>query len=153
MERTKLSGSLHFSVSISDYHEQEDIYCCIMHHPLQSACFTPTSYPVDYAHIAYNGLLKTPYLYEDDNMIYTLYIEVNQADPKCRECVAIDASWDEIAKYNLPIFDAMESWDFIFSKSPIDPDLYLGEYKHQYDNIYARKSDLLESKRRQRLFF
>lgn len=42
----------------------------------------------------------------------------------------------------------MESWDFIFSKAPINAERYLDGYVPCSDNEYVREADLIEARKR-----
>lgn len=142
-----------FNVYLPQYNIGEQVYCCIMHHPQRTAWITPTSYPVDYMYISYNNLLKEQCVYETETEKWSVILNnihsVQKDNPKVNN---IQAKWDEKVSYHAPIYDAMESWDFIFSKTPIDVDRYLEGYVHQYDKKYALEKDLIESEKRKEEF-
>lgn len=131
-----------FNISLLDYVRGNETYCCIVHHPLRTAMITPFSHPVDKIYVIYNGLFNSRVKTEKYKLILKMNsnVKLNQAN------INIQAKWDQIAKYQLPICDAMESWDFIFSKSEMAIDSHFCEYEHLYDNVYVRKSDMLERK-------
>lgn len=149
-----MQRKLLFSVALSDYNPDEQIHFCMMYHPLRSACFTPTFYPVDEVCIIYKGLLKEQYIYNAEQGLFlkdewiVVLSDTNIAAIKDVEAIDIKAEWDKVAVYNSDVCDALESWDFIFSKNPIDANMYLDEYIQKTDNMYARKKDLIEQKKR-----
>ena len=141
--------TLCFRVYLSEYHGYDQAYCCILYHPLKSVMFTPTSYPIDEIHIIYNDLLKEQCVYEMPKEKWMIILsDTNSANSEVEEAINIQAQWDQVTSYHMPIFDASESWDFVFSKSPINADLYLDGYVHQYGNVYAREKDLIEQEKR-----
>lgn len=120
----------------------KELYCCVFHHPLRSACVTPYSYPVDYVHIVSNEQFTTDTkTYTDDISQITLRLVKSKA---CKRRIVLDKK----ICYKLPICDAMESWEFVFSHTPIVPDRYLDGYEHLSGNCFGCESDLIESKRR-----
>lgn len=144
-----------FNVYLSQYSEGEQVYCCVMHHPLRS-CGPRTSdmdYPVDYIDINYNGLLKEQCVFETEKEKLSIIlndISVEQNDTT--GIINLQAQWDEKVTYHLPIYDAMESWDFVFSRNPINVDRYLEGYVYRRDNTYACEKDLIEWRRRYEKF-
>lgn len=138
-----------FQVLLSEYNESEQVYCCIMHHPLKTAWITPTSYPVDKIHIVYNGSLSEQYMYETREEAWKICLHTNSAmENTGTYTINIQAQWNKVVSYHSPILDASESWDFVFSKTPINAHMYLDGYIHQFDNLYAREADLLEQEKR-----
>ncbi len=131
---------------ISECCTGKDLYCCVFHHPIKSAWITPTSYPVDYINIVSNEKfdadIKT---YTDgESQIILRLIKAGSCDKQ----IVLDKK----ICYSLPMCDAMESWEFVFSNSPIVPEEYLEGYVFQSENNFACESDLLENKRRKERF-
>lgn len=139
-----------FQVLLSENSQSEqEIYCCIMHHPLRTTMITPTLYPVDKIHIIYNGLLSEQYVYETQQEVWKILL----SDDKTMEntetyIINIQAQWNKVVSYHAPIYDASESWDFVFSQTPINPHMYLDGYINLFDNLYASEADLLEEEER-----
>lgn len=152
--RIMLQRKLVFRVSLPEYNPEEKLYFCMMYHPIRSACFTPTFYPVDKVCIIYKGLLREKYIYNAEHEPFlkdewvVILSDTNVAAIEGTEVIDIKAEWDKVVAYNFPIYDASESWNLIFSKDPINEIIYLDEYIQQGDNVYARKKDLLEQKKR-----
>lgn len=130
---------LELRFEISERCVGEDLYCCVFHHPLKSTWVTPTSYPVDYVHIVSNGNFNTDIqTYIDDAS--QIILRLVKSGP-CDKKIVLD----EKICYHLPICDATESWDFVFSNSPIVPNKYLDGYRHLSGNTYVFESDLIEN--------
>lgn len=141
-EETK-QKMLQFLFCLPEYTAETTIYGCIMHHPLKSAWVTPTSYPVDEIHIVHNGLMEKQYTYKTKQDMVTITmtdacsLQINRTAE-----IVLDAKWDTKITYHLPICDATESWEFVFSKKPIDERMYLGGYVQKYENYYLCEDDL-----------
>lgn len=149
--------NLVFSIFLPDLNYDEPVYCCIMHHPLRSAWVTPGYYPVDDVHIVYNGLVEEQYIYETEKEKWKIILsDVRNIEDKDLDIINIEGQWDKKISYRPIIYDADESWDFVFSKEMINENIFLNEYVHQYGNVYSRESDLNKSKERdeeQRLIY
>lgn len=140
---------LYFRVSFPKYDRADEVYFCIMHHPIRSAWITPTSYPVDELSILYNGLWKEPYIHETSREKWVVtQSDGRDAGTTAVHVIPIRAKWDQVVPYYADIYNAIESWDFIFSKAPIHAEQYLDGYVPQSDKEYVREADLIEARKR-----
>lgn len=140
---------LYFRVSLPRYDRADEVYFCIMHHPIRSAWITPTAYPVDELFILYNGLWKEPYIHETSREKWVVtQSDGRDAGTTAVHIIPIRAQWDQVVPYYADICDAVESWDFIFSKAPIHAERYLDGYVPFSDKEYVREADLMEVRKR-----
>lgn len=108
-------------------------YCCVFHHPLRPAGATLNSYTIDEVHIVSNKRFNT------DKKTYTdgtshITLRLVKSEP-CDMQIVLDKK----IYYRLPIYDASESWEFVFSNSPIVPNEYLDGYHRLSKNKFVAK--------------
>ena len=127
-----------------------------MHHPLRSAWITPTSYPVDEIRIMKNGLVKNQYICTTEkDMVIIRITDASSLKSNRPEETVLNAEWDTKITYHLPICDALESWEFVFSKKPIDEKMYLEGYVQSKlsENTFFCEKDLAESDERRKRYW
>lgn len=108
-------------------------YCCVFHHPLRPARITPNSYLVDEVHIVSNKRFNTDKkTYTDGTSHITLRLVKSE---QCDMQIVLDKK----ICYRLPIYDASESWEFVFSNSPIVPNEYLDGYQRLSKKSFVKK--------------
>lgn len=125
-------------------------YLCVLHFRCISAWITPTSHPVKKYVVVYNGK------YQND------FLECNDDEKKLKikvDCDELTLEFDthtekmsyyinEVCNYRIPICDAMESWSFIISDTPIQHEVFMPGYQQEKDGIYYNIEDMQEAKRK-----
>lgn len=153
-------NTLKLHLVVSETVDLTNVYLCVMHHPLRSAETTPISYPVDEIHIMHNGILTKSFEFESSDMSDTI-VDLTTIDLTTSQRVEtlgfekfIDVGFNEKVVYDLPIYDAMESWDFVVSKEPINVEDYIdsSQYLKFNENVFKRKKDLIEQEKRESVF-
>ncbi len=137
-------------IQIKGYGIKCKLYCCVFHHLLRSAIITPLRYPVDYISVVSNGEFEgKSNLFTDGNSQIKIHIMMSgQQQGSTMNKIFTEAKLDSKVALVLPICDAMESWDVIFSHKPIVPEQYLDGYSYRQGNVWARTKDLLEQDKR-----
>lgn len=139
-------------IKIREYKIGQKLYCCVFHHPLRGcAGLMPFGeYPIDFVHIVSNGEFlgnSKVFTDEDEKIIIHLGAPNIQRDIFIN-ATNVETKLDSKVELILPICDAMESWDIIFSHKPIVAEKYLDGYVHWHENVWASKEDLLEKEKR-----
>lgn len=109
-----------------------ELFCCVFHHPLRSAIITPYNQPIDRLHIVSNErIFEGETIFADGRSQITVRLMEAKANEN-------QVTMDKKICHRLPIYDAYESWDFIFSHRQIRPEEYLNEYKLSFDGSFYR---------------
>lgn len=125
-------------------------YICVLHFRCISAWITPMSHPVKKYAVAYNGKYNNAFLecMDDKKKIRIkadreeLTLEFDTYTEK------MPYSINEVCKYNVPVYDAMESWAFIISDAPIQNELFMPGYQLKEDGIYYNIEDMQEDRKK-----
>ena len=146
--RKDILDETRFRISLPGYDAKESVYGCVLHHPQRCArtMWIGDNIPLDQIHIVHNGIVPARFQLrtETDVVAISLTNEKSEGNsesfemvehgkykfrvPKRHYEIPIDAQWDTLSTYDVPISDVYESWEFIFSKDSICLDPYLGGY-------------------------
>ncbi len=129
-------------IRVMEHSTGQKLYGCIFHHPLNTAWTTPHSHPVDSLHIVFNGKIsETKNTYTDNGQgitVYLINLKASQNIFKQENVVEVKVN-SKVCGF-LPILDASEWWEFIFSHKPINPKQYLSGYTRQCGNEYVKEA-------------
>ena len=128
----------------------KNCYICVLHFRCISAWVTPTSHPVKKYVVVYNGKYKDDFIECSDEGT-KLKIKANSETITLKfenHDEELAYSINEVCNYHIPICDAMESWSFIISDTPILHELFVPGYQQQYDSIYYNIEDMIENQRK-----
>lgn len=125
-------------------------YACIIHNRLISAIISPVSYPVEKFAVAFCGRIENKVVKcQDDGTRLVVKITDNKLYLKLDSMnVQMDYEKEKMIKFQLPIYDAMESWEFFISDSQIDCERLKPGYRKGIDGIYYNIEDEKELERK-----
>ena len=153
------------------------MFCLIIHHRLRSALVTPSTYPVDYAKVLFCGKLRqgngitvcdkeSSYKKTHNSLWNSLSVTILNYEnetvffeiEKMNDNTFYKENYASLI--NLPyhlhedIYDADESWTFVFSEQDIDTIKYLDGYRsvgHGLDpDLYINIKDAEEADRKRK---